>query len=178
MKARDGKKKNFYYFLLLHFWQQYKFLVEMISIFLNATFDRYRYFVSLPTACTSTHVSHFTILWQQSCRDSYNTIISPSLLLILRGNNYFLLVIIPFLLSVLLVILLYFWQLWPAFCAAPISEPDSTPTEQPPHIAIDIPAYQYTGQENHHKKPTPVTRWPWKQQLKKQLCLALVHLIS
>ena len=130
MKARDGKKKNFYYFLLLHFWQQYKFLVEMISIFFNATFDRYRYFVSLPTACTSTHVSHFTILWQQSCRDSYNTIISPSLLLIFRGNNYFLLVIIPFLLSVLLVILLYFRQLWPAFCAAPISEPDSTPTEQ------------------------------------------------
>ena len=31
MKARDEKKTNFYYFLSLHFWQQYKFLVEMFS---------------------------------------------------------------------------------------------------------------------------------------------------
>ena len=32
MKATDEKKKNnFCYFLSLHFWQQYKFLVEMFS---------------------------------------------------------------------------------------------------------------------------------------------------
>ena len=127
-----------------HFIASYQLLSKKKLNNKNPFTNRWKKCDKLYKSVPHINASYFTTLWEQSCRDSYNTIISPSLLLILGGNNCFLLDIIPFLFPVLLVILLYFWRLWPVPWAALISEPDSTPTEQPGYNPLVL-TYQPTN---------------------------------